>query len=965
MIQLPSVFKNIISSDAKLEMALRHSFDAFEPWLEQSGMPFFPGFTDHSPRHISDVLNTAASLISDASRDLLSASDVAALCLATLLHDCGMHLTQDGFRALIGREDPPLVSGLGDRPWSQLWKDFQAEASRFGQEKLIAIFGDAEPINMAALNLENLSERDCLLIGEFIRRHHPRLAHEISIRGVPRRQGPQLHLIGFDDEILDIAGLIARSHGCAIRDTFEYIQRKYGLLGESRRIKIPFLMAVLRIADYVQVQSERAIESLLSVKELRSPISRQEWRNHFAVKDVSSRHEDPEAVYVHALPTEVRTYIKLAALFKDIQRELDQSWAVIGEVYGRLGPLSSLGIIWRRIRSNIDDRAAFGSSVPYIPIKASFDASGSDLLKLLVGPLYDYRYEIAIREMVQNAVDACKEHRDLHPVVNNGGDIPDVVVTIQEADDGSGWVTVKDMGVGMTLDTVTRYFLVAGASFRNSDVWKRQHMDDAGMSRVLRGGRFGVGALAAFLLGDQIKVRTRHMDRHESEGLEFDARMDDPIIELKKCVADVGTSITVFVSDPKVFAALRPILPYDETEIDDDGGVVLENWHAVDWYAHDRPVVQYCWSGFYPQHTYRSRPASKRRVSASFSSTLGAKVPTPEHPDGEWNILRSPDPYSAILWEKAVSSNSSTRSSVVVNGIRVRNHNGYYWDGYGNRRLAMPVDWFGDGPDFEIIRPALSIFDPMGLCPINLQRSEVSFDLMGKDLIIAEEIVEEFFEASKSALTSCESFEDFYTLCQNAATHPYLRFEGLLLPFMYTIEGVYPLCPDVMYDRGVQNIYFLKAPAFHPLKIDGLLQKGDAIVLCRTSAGEAAALSWFRAVLAPGDQYVFSAKFPFVLREAAALLAPTSLWALANSKGKVRRGLLEGLVHKSVRKTSCAIVRGDQAKTDELLSVIQRISKALNHKAEIGAWAISAMPSAIGKSSSGFSKVWRKIMGRS
>lgn len=385
MIKLPELFQEKLSSKPALDAAIKKNFALFTPWLEQSGMPFFPGFTDHSPHHINEVLDTAASLIADSSHSLLSAEDVATLCLSILLHDCGMHLTQDGFRALIQTSSPPMCPELGDLPWAQLWTEFLGEAKRFGQEKLMAIFGDSEPIHIDKLDLNNLCERDCLLIGEFVRRHHARLAHEIALRHVPtnNKESP-LALVDVEGDMRDLAGLIARSHGLSIRSTFGYIKEKYDLLPQYRRIKTPFLMAVLRIADYVQVQSERALKTLLSVKELRSPISRQEWRNHFAVRDISTDHADPEVLFVNAIPTDVRTYLKLESLFKDIQRELDESWATIGEVYGRHEELRNLGLTIRRIRSNLDDKKKFSKAVRYVPIKAGFDSSGPDLLKLLV-----------------------------------------------------------------------------------------------------------------------------------------------------------------------------------------------------------------------------------------------------------------------------------------------------------------------------------------------------------------------------------------------------------------------------------------------------------------------------------------------------------------------------------------------------------------------------------------------------
>jgi len=223
MIKLPTLFASVLEKDAGLSAAVNQSFVLFEPWLTHSGMPFFPGFTDHSPRHITDVLNTAASLISDESYELLTADDVAALCIATLLHDCGMHLTHDGFRALIEDTTGSPVTGFNDSPWKQLWTEYLAEARRFGQDKLMAIFGETEPVRTDAIDYNNLSERDVLLIGEFVRRHHTRLAHEIAITGVPSRSLTKLELTGFNSNIRDLAGLIARSHGMPIRSTFSYL----------------------------------------------------------------------------------------------------------------------------------------------------------------------------------------------------------------------------------------------------------------------------------------------------------------------------------------------------------------------------------------------------------------------------------------------------------------------------------------------------------------------------------------------------------------------------------------------------------------------------------------------------------------------------------------------------------------------------------------------------------------------
>jgi hypothetical protein len=55
--------------------------------------------------------------------------------------------------------------------------------------------------------------RDRVLIGEFIRRHHARLAHEIALVGVPGPTGNAIQLNALPPDLADLAGLIARSHG--------------------------------------------------------------------------------------------------------------------------------------------------------------------------------------------------------------------------------------------------------------------------------------------------------------------------------------------------------------------------------------------------------------------------------------------------------------------------------------------------------------------------------------------------------------------------------------------------------------------------------------------------------------------------------------------------------------------------------------------------------------------------------
>jgi hypothetical protein len=99
----------------------------------------------------------------------------------------------------------------------------------------------------------------------------------------------------------------------------------------------------------------------------------------------------------------------------------------------------------------------------------------------------------------------------------------------------------------MTPDTVRDYFLRVGASLRQNFDWL-QRFPIAKQSELLRSGRFGIGTLAAYLLGHEVHVRTRHLTEVDGVGTQFTARLSDTPIELQRVKAPVGTSIRIPIS---------------------------------------------------------------------------------------------------------------------------------------------------------------------------------------------------------------------------------------------------------------------------------------------------------------------------------------------------------------------------------------------------------------------------------
>ncbi|PCP73601.1 hypothetical protein CQA25_06185 [Morganella morganii] len=318
---------------------------------------FFPEYTEHGFTHLNEVLLSSSGLITDEARKILTSEDIAATIISTILHDCAMHLTPDSFYCLISDKYPRTESRFVDEEesWTNMWLSFIDEAKKFNSKQLESIFGDTTPVREIPDNKLDLTDRDKLLIGEFIRRNHARIAHDIAINGIPGVDGDIVRLTTAKTEnhFMDLCGFIARSHNMGLRQAVDRLEdaKKRQHLG----VKTPFIMLVLRIADYIQIHAERADKELLQIKHIISPISRGEWKKHEAIIEIIHAHQDPEAIFIDAEPQDAKIYVGLKKLFQDIQNELDQCWSVLGEIYGRYKEFSSLGINIRRIRSSLDD----------------------------------------------------------------------------------------------------------------------------------------------------------------------------------------------------------------------------------------------------------------------------------------------------------------------------------------------------------------------------------------------------------------------------------------------------------------------------------------------------------------------------------------------------------------------------------------------------------------------------------
>jgi len=773
-VNLPRRFEEKLRDIQELEGIVISTIAEYGDILTDNKLYFFEEYTDHGVKHIESILESTSNLVTENTlKRVLSGKDIACFILSTVLHDIAMHITLDGFNQLLnGQFDDTRTKELDKYTWRQLWDDYLNEAKKFSGKQLTSVFGDQHLIirEPPLQSRGEINANDRKLIGEFIRRHHARLAHEIALKGFPGKDKPLKFAEGLDHRHKQLIGLIARSHGQDLRTSMDYIESEYGI--KTRRyvngVHIVFLMVLLRLADYLQIDRSRTSGTLLKLKTFASPFSANEHHAHLSIDFIDGEFQnDPERIFVHASPKDSSMYLKIRRLLKDIQHEFDISWAVLGELYGNLE--NKPEIKYRRITSNLHEESFFEKQA-YVPDKFHFK-SNDDMVKLLIAPLYGNHPKYGVRELLQNAVDACRE-REIREKKANADYKAAVVINIFKDPEGDTYFEIRDNGVGMTIEVIKDYFLTAGASYRKSFDWQKAFTDPEGNSVVNRNGQFGVGVLAAFLIGQCIYVETRNIN--SDTGYKFFADLNSEQINvLKDHTIKTGTLIKIKIDNPNFDL---PNLNLDWTK----------------WYVLSHPPIKYHCMG--------------KEIAIPFQ--LG---PNPQALEKEWHSLDSKG-YNKIFWTYDTAYEDERK--FVCNGIVIPN--------------AFNTRHYLDLSPFE--EPSVSVLDNNGLLPLTLDREKLSAPVsFTNDL--REEICKDFLAHILLFEPSCQVMGPDVIIGSQDFMYPGLPLSKLR-HYLVSKKGFLPITSFTASKANISNLIEITTSGiFRHLELD--IQ--DAFLLYETT----------------------------------------------------------------------------------------------------------------------------------
>lgn len=272
---------------------------------------------------------------------------------------------------------------------------------------------------------------------------------------------------------------------------------------------------MLRVADAGHMDGTRAPSFLLRVLQMNS-ISRAHWRAQNHLGRLTVRRDDPTQLVIAStrpfLRSQSAAWWVAFDLIEQFDTELRRCNELLEDSPG--GPRPSFARKSVAGAGRVQELIQYVETADWQPTDSTVHVSDVAALVTNLGGEQLYgkdadRLYVAMRELIQNAVDAVGVRRSLP----GGGEFAGrIFVRLKRREDG-GWILqVDDNGVGMSQTTLTTDLLDFGRSFWASERAAREFpgVHASGYTPI---GRFGIGFFSIFMAAKKVKVYSRRFDK--------------------------------------------------------------------------------------------------------------------------------------------------------------------------------------------------------------------------------------------------------------------------------------------------------------------------------------------------------------------------------------------------------------------------------------------------------------------
>jgi len=287
-------------------------------------------------------------------------------------------------------------------------------------------------------------------------------------------------------------------------------------------IRIDLLSAIIALAERLDLLHHKTLDRICHHILGPTTDNRSQLPRLFSVEDIGP-HSD--------IPTAIRIQCKCRDA--EVHRALKHYEIAINRFLDRLNRSVRPRFLYVKAIIEIDAEG-------YEPLDLKFTVDTSAALELFAGNRLYTDKRVFLRELVQNAVDACNLRKLFDPDVS-----PSITISFRESENR---ISIKDNGIGMDRQWLEKYFMNIGISFYRSD-----EFSDAVGSSDLRFSfisTFGIGFLSTFLVAERIRIRTRKLS---GKGLVITIADFKDYFDIRPLEEDfpVGTEVVLTLKPPR------------------------------------------------------------------------------------------------------------------------------------------------------------------------------------------------------------------------------------------------------------------------------------------------------------------------------------------------------------------------------------------------------------------------------
>lgn len=463
---------------------------------------YYSNYTDHGKKHSETILTNILRILGEESIKKFSTLDLWLILEATYLHDCGMYITREEAKKVIQDDNfKSYYSNILNNSEHPMYSYTQF----FSQDK------NGFSYNQIHYNV------DYDYAMRFIISSYKRSSHAADFRKVIGNLKKLLH-----DRIYRILFSISESHGKSFEDVMKLPKKENGIGNE---IGHPiFIACLLRMGDLLDIDNKRFSEKLIENIEDIIPIdSKEHLEKH---KSITHFWIDQERIEITATVNSGEESYNVAEVigkwFSYIEDEYNNQLHNWNDIIPKnIG--TSLPILGE-LKIDIENYEYINSKN-----KPKFSLDINNTLSLLMGTsIYDKK-EKAIREILQNAIDATylrvfeenKEQLISKDVISlkevkhlfKNKKIEVIINKISEDKEYNQWdIIIKDKGIGIDKEHL-KYIIEAGSSYKDS---KKNDLITNMPSWLKPSGNFGIGFQSIFMLTERVNLKSKSLFSQES-----------------------------------------------------------------------------------------------------------------------------------------------------------------------------------------------------------------------------------------------------------------------------------------------------------------------------------------------------------------------------------------------------------------------------------------------------------------